>query len=627
MLKPRLRHLCAWMPLRFGYLNVAVTLLQIPALLLGFDWSGKCSPARVGLLASYTLVGFVAIQLPLQVLAMIVARHRWARLSASVPVLFAYVLAVAHRVRTHSPVDWSAITSNADMSAEALGVGLDTLDLRVLVGGIGIFTILILFESCGRPILHPQPVPRWPRMSLCLLVYSGIVLLQLPTFDELSRTLQSAFLRSRSARQNEVALRLDEYPLVHANQVRPVLAARHPDVFLLLVESFRAHHVERKAPNGKVYTPFFNRLIQRGLYVDQFYGNSIQTRKGQFASLCSLIPAISGAEFEKFGKDHLDCLPQILRRQGYQTTFFQAYRKLSYDQTGQFMREQGFSSVESVDSYLRPEDRSFIWGWGLQDDRFYERFFEYFDALDAETLAKPQFVTLAPIGNHMRFNKVPEDRQHIHPAATNIYERYANSLYLADLGLKEFFSQLERRPRFREAVVIVTGDHSVPLGEHGYEMNTDAAYEEFFRIPFLLIWPKVIGPERIRELPYSQLDIAPTILDLTDAVSEQTHFMGVSILAQPRRVRPVPLVQPYSGRYLAVVEYPYKYIYHVRTGGAQLFDLAHDPGELHNLAMRLDLERTRTRMHALLRPTLLVQSALESDRVWPVSNKHTLAQR
>jgi len=297
------------------------------------------------------------------------------------------------------------------------------------------------------------------------------------------------------------------------------------------------------------------------------------------------------------------------------------------------VQQEGFAQVETVQTYRHPEDDAYTWGWGLQDDKFYERFFEFLDQQDASAASKPQFVTLAPIGNHMHFDEMPQRSRKIHRHPKNASQHYANSVYLADLGLREFFAQLERRSRFSDAVVIVTGDHSVPLGEHGLELNTEAAYEEFFRVPFLLIWPGTIKPGRVRGVPYSQLDIAPTIRDIAGVRDEQSHFMGVSLLDQPRRIRPIHLVQPYSGTYLSVVEYPYKYMFHLETGEGKLFDLATDPKEEHNLAKRLELDTKRVQLHRELLPAFLVQAALESDKIWPPTahqpdhSQEELAQR
>lgn len=607
----------ASLPLRFGSLNLVVTLLQIPVLIVAFDWSGAYSFRRVALILLCCLCGLVTLNVPLQLLAALTARRRWTRLTTASVVLLLHTIVAAHRVGTKGSMDLRAVASNAHLTREAWSVAIDTLNPWVLSFGFALL-VLVGHLELRKPILHPQPGRWWRGVAVCSTVYLVFVAAPLPIGDEASRVAQSLWHRRQPNKEFVVKLRANEYPLVHATKLPAThSSSQHPDVFLLLVESFRSSYVEKGSPNGKVYTPFFNELIKRGLYVEHFYGNSIQTRKGQFTSLCSLIPSVSKSEFEDFHERRFDCLPQILQRHGYTTTFFQAYRDIAYDNTEEFMRRRGFAHIESVQKYAHPEDEAYTWGWGLQDDKFYERFFEYLDQRPSD--GKPQFVTLAPIGNHMHFNEMPKASRKIFRSPKNAAQHYGNSVYLADLGLREFFAQLEQRPRFRNAVVIVTGDHSVPLGEHGLELNTEAAYEEFFRIPFLLIWPGVVKPERVRGVPYSQLDIAPTIREITGAHDERTHLMGISLFEQPRRIHPIHLVQPYSGTYVAVVDYPHKYVLHLETGEGKLFDLANDPKEEHDLAKRLEFEELRTRLHNALLPAFTVQTALESDKVWPAT--------
>ncbi|HMA96188.1 MAG TPA: LTA synthase family protein, partial [Polyangiaceae bacterium] len=443
MLKPKLRASGAWFPLRFGILNAAVMLLQLPVLVVVFDWSGPYSVRRVALILLCLGCGIVTINAPLQLLAAVVAKRRWARLCTAAAVMLTHTVCAAHRVRSHASVDLSAVFTNAHMTSEAWSVAFDTLSGWMLGFGL-VLLVLVGHLELRRPVMRLQPGPRWRSVSLCAVAYLGLVIAPLPLGDELSRVAQSNWYRRQPKKEFAVKLKANEYPLVHAAKSTPVQGSRHPDVFLLLVESFRSAQVEKTAPNGKTYTPFFNELIKRGLYVEHFYGNSIQTRKGQFASLCSLIPSLSGSEFEDYDEKRLDCLPQALKRQGYTTTFFQAYRDLSYDNTEQFMRHQGFAQVETVQTYRHPEDDPYTWGWGLQDDKFYERFFEFLDRQDASAASSPQFVTLAPIGNHMHFDEMPQRSRKIYRHPNEAAQHYANSVYLADQGLREFFAQLER---------------------------------------------------------------------------------------------------------------------------------------------------------------------------------------
>ena len=60
---------------------------------------------------------------------------------------------------------------------------------------------------------------------------------------------------------------------------------------------------------------------------------------------------------------------------------------------------------------------------------------------------------------------------------------------------------------------------------------------------------------------------------------------GISVFDRKSN-HPVYLIQPYNGRFLQVVDYPLKYITHLKTGKEYLFNLENDPGEKVNLMLQ-----------------------------------------
>ena len=201
----------------------------------------------------------------------------------------------------------------------------------------------------------------------------------------------------------------------------------------------------------------------------------------------------------------------------------------------------------------------------------------------------------------------------VYPTPKDRSEHFINAQYLTDRFLAEFFRQLEIRPRFRDAIIILTGDHSFPAGEHG-NFNEQGFYEEGYRTPLLVIWKDHLQPGRIGETAYDQVDIAPTILDLL-GIDTPNHFIGRSLFA-PAAPRPLLLTQPYDGQYLSVVDYPFKYVRHLLDGSEKLFDVAADPGEEHDLssdpARGDQLRRGRREMDELKKG----QVVLEMNPIW-----------
>jgi arylsulfatase A-like enzyme len=194
----------------------------------------------------------------------------------------------------------------------------------------------------------------------------------------------------------------------------------------------------------------------------------------------------------------------------------------------------------------------------------------------------------------------------------NIRERYINALHLSDSQLRIFFRELDKRKYLSNSIVIITADHSFPMKEHGIYNNEICRYEESFRIPFLVLWKGKITPERVRERPYSQLDIGPTICDIIGIKDELNTMRGISVYDRTTP-HPIELVQPYNGLFLEAVAWPYKYVKHLSTHDEFLYNLESDPAEAVNLAEK-DQNRVM-RMRPLLDSVFITQKVIEENRV------------
>ena len=132
-----------------------------------------------------------------------------------------------------------------------------------------------------------------------------------------------------------------------------------------------------------------------------------------------------------------------------------------------------------------------------------------------------------------------------------------------------------------------------------------------------MLWKTRLSPERIKSVPYCQMDIAPTIVDLTKVTSERNHFEGVSIYGV-RKIHPIYLIQPYSGGYISVLNYPYKYVKPLKAEGKReiLFRLDHDPQESTNLIDYDEYAVKRKNLEDKLQFIYLNQLLIEQNEVW-----------
>ena len=449
------------------------------------------------------------------------------------------------------------------------------------------------------------------------IVWMILVIIPVDAGDGFTLFIKSIFFDNKKIHHTKPLS--SEYPyeknsiaLTGFNSSVPKHKRDKPNVFLILIESFNANFVETKAPDGIDYTPNFNSLINKGLYIERFYGNSIQTCKGQAATFFSILPSTKGKLFVDYPNLSIKGFPNLLKDLGYETVFFQAYHDLKFDNTGNYMEKAGFSVVKSYKEFQRKEDRPYIWGWGVEDKIFYKRFFEMLDSLHAETPEKPFFASLTTVATHIPCTMPPE-KQIIFKDAKNIKENYSNALRLSDSQLPDFFRLLNEREYLKNSIVIITSDHSFPMREHGIYNNEVCFYDETFRIPFLIIRDGVIKPERVKGMVFSQIDIGPTIMDMLGVSKGNHNMIGASIFDRSEK-RKVYLIQPYNGMFLQVVDYPLKYIFHVKTEKEYLFDLEKDPQEKINLISESSAE-TITRLRDSLSAIYLNQRLIDENKI------------
>ncbi|MGL4368789.1 MAG: sulfatase-like hydrolase/transferase, partial [Spirochaetota bacterium] len=226
----------------------------------------------------------------------------------------------------------------------------------------------------------------------------------------------------------------------------------------------------------------------------------------------------------------------------------------------------------------------------------------------------PVFAALASVGTHIPCDGMPEEKALMYPHPSNIREKYSNALLLSDSYLKIFFDEMKKRDWLKNTAVIITSDHSFPMKEHGVYNNEICRYQEAFRVPMLILWDGVLSAKRIQNKPFSQMDIAPTVLDLAGMRKGDNSFQGASVFSAPAD-HPVYLVQPYNGKFLEIIRWPYKYTKHLRTGGETVYNLSLDSKEEINILSAVPSD-TLERFRNDLSYFFVNQQLIETNRVW-----------
>jgi Sulfatase len=368
------------------------------------------------------------------------------------------------------------------------------------------------------------------------------------------------------------------------------------NIILIMVESFNARFVNEKTAQGEEYLPFFNSLTKKNFYAKNYFSNSVYTSKGQFSALCNQVPMLKKTEYKEATCLKTECTPELLSTAGYKNYFAQADPNFDTDNTKSFLLSHGFDYFVEVAKPCSQETEG-CYGLGTKDSIFYKRVFAYMNKPEFASQASktPFFMTLATVSSHMPFTYMQSYERKFFKDPKNRREHYLNFLNLIDDGLKAFFTEFDKSPYAENSIVIVTGDHGFPLGEHGNFHNASYAYQENFGVP-LLIYQKIdksINSIKERfsyaeDKPFSHLNLGATILDLAQA-SGPTKFVAPSMFNEPYEKNDLYFIQPYGGGMIAIISWPYKYIFSTYRYNEWVYNLETDPGELTPLKPNAEL--------------------------------------
>jgi arylsulfatase A-like enzyme len=180
---------------------------------------------------------------------------------------------------------------------------------------------------------------------------------------------------------------------------------------------------------------------------------------------------------------------------------------------------------------------------------------------------------------HWKFNRYIKD--------------YLRSVQSVDDGVGQLLEYLDKNGLSENTIVVYTSDQGFYLGEHGW-FDKRFMYEESFKMPLLIRYPKEIKPGSKLENLVQNLDFAPTFLE----------YAGVDIPADMQGESFRKVLSGESGQfrdhaYYTYYEYPAEHSvmrhYGVRTDRYklihfyhdldywELYDLKEDPSEMHNV--------------------------------------------
>ena len=384
---------------------------------------------------------------------------------------------------------------------------------------------------------------------------------------------------------------------------RPRREGDPPNVLFVLVDTLRADRVGAVA-GERGLSPEMDRLAADSLVFDQCWSTCSWT----LPSVASILTSNHGGQHQAWLNDRrlgrgLDTLAEVLRRGGYLPVAVTDGVFLSQS----FGLDRGFLRFEAFD----PETGGIVpvlaRARELLDEVGDGPWFLFVHTYEVHSpYHPPEWVAReilerhpeAPLDKgaepHPYFEEIERDPARVELLAPVLEELYDAGVAFAEGELGSFLNELRARGLYDPSLIVLTSDHGEEFGEHGLLGHADTLYAEQLHVPLLLHLP---GGERAGEVvstPVSQIDLAPTVLDVVGLEEElaATDFIGVSLLsgAQPSPVYASRNHQE-LGLLQALRESDRVWIegrYHLRRptwpgGEPEVYELADDPFQARNL--------------------------------------------
>jgi len=161
---------------------------------------------------------------------------------------------------------------------------------------------------------------------------------------------------------------------------------------------------------------------------------------------------------------------------------------------------------------------------------------------------------------------------------------YDGNLRAVDASVAHVLDTLRDRERWKDTVVLVTSDHGEAFFEHRRMLHNNTVFDEMLRVPFILRLPGGRHPDGVDLDRFATLaDLTPTLLAAT-SVQPTTTLDGANLLQPGTATDARNIVVRTAHHYpLRALRTPRWKLVLTTSGQAQLYDLASDPGEHHNV--------------------------------------------
>ena len=350
------------------------------------------------------------------------------------------------------------------------------------------------------------------------------------------------------------------------------------NVVLVLAESVSFKH-SSFGTVGLDTTPNLKRRAQEhGLLMTRWYSPLALSIQAIYSVVCSDWGDPSGRSITETNP-RIDCgeMSQVLSEANVRSGLFHAGNFGFYDKLALL---GGRDWEVPLDAQLLSDPaRWHETSWGIDDRAMVAAALDWIDSVPTDERFA---ATLISLSAHYPFELPPGVARAIPGKGKTA--NYQNTIHFLDATFEELMRGLEQRGRADDTLVIFVGDHGEAHGEQPHETPGHRVfYETEIRVPMVMLnprlFPKGVTSDRLAE----HVDLLPTVLDVLGLPADARHH-GTSVFSpewQPRRAFVGGKNDLAS--YVGFIDGDLKYILAMNTGEEEVYNLATDPREMHNI--------------------------------------------
>lgn len=301
---------------------------------------------------------------------------------------------------------------------------------------------------------------------------------------------------------------------------------RPKNVVLIMVESLSADYMGSYG-NTENLTPYLDKLAKESLVFDKVFATGTRTVRGLDALSIAIPPIPGQAIVHRPDSDHLATLGEFLEAQQYSTFFIYGGYGV-FDSMNSYFRGNDYKVVDRTDF-----DKSSIQAenvWGVDDESLFNNSLQTIDSNVKPAI--PFFAHIMTTSNHRPFT-FPEGKIDLPQGSRKGAVKYT------DYALGKFIENAKTKPWFKDTLFVIVADHcSSAAGKTKLPVDK-------YHIPLFFYAPDLLPAGHYSRM-VSQIDIAPTLLDVMGAKGSQ-HFFGQSMFdAQYNKVPPRAFISNYQ---------------------------------------------------------------------------------